>query len=129
MNPRMLESNSHVVKRPLFASGVHADCHRCARTKRSQQQIVRRSAGIFASGRNRFIGRYSMPANADLLSEAVSASTDHNPVFHNHVVLLGGANANRTEFHSRSSAIFKARLLNQVGTAAVLANDSVDLFQ
>src|SRR5213594_1868500 len=85
----MLESNSHVVKRPLFASGVNADCHRRAGTKRGQQQIIRRSAGIFAPGRNRFIGRYSMPANADLLSEAV-ASTDNNPVFHNHVVLSGG---------------------------------------
>src|SRR5439155_9293033 len=82
----MLESNSHVLKWPLFTSGVHTDCHRCAGTKRSQQQIVRRSAGIFAAGRNRFIGRYSMPANTDLLSEAVSASTDDNPVFHNHVV-------------------------------------------
>src|SRR5436305_318883 len=86
----MLESNSHVVKRPLFASGVNADCHRRAGTKRGQQQIIRRSAGIFAPGRNRFIGRYSMAANADLLSEAVSASTDDNPVFHKHVVLLSG---------------------------------------
>src|SRR5438128_11747936 len=87
----MLESNSHVLKWPLFTSGVHADCHRCAGTKRSQQQIIGRSPSIFAAGRNRFIGRYSMPANTDLLSEAVSASTDDNPVFHNHVVLLSGA--------------------------------------
>src|SRR5881628_3116039 len=72
----MLESNSDVLKGPLFASGVHADCHRCAGTKRSQQQIIGRSAGVFAAGRNRFIGRYSMPADTDLLSEAVSASTD-----------------------------------------------------
>src|SRR5437763_15138722 len=82
----MLESNSHVLKRPLFTSGVHADCHRCAGTKRSQQQIIGRSPSIFAAGRNRYIGRYSMPADTDLLSEAVSASTDDNPVFHNHVV-------------------------------------------
>src|SRR5438093_8984609 len=102
----MLESNSHVVKRPLFASGVHADCHRCAGTKRSQQQIVRRSAGIFASGRNRFIGRYSMPANADFLSEAVSASTDHKPVFHYHLVLLSGLQTPTERNFTRDQARF-----------------------
>ena len=69
----------HAGQRDLASLGVHPQRHRCARTQRGGEQIIRRGSSIESADRFGFIGEESVPPCDDMIQiETLRRLSNHN---------------------------------------------------
>jgi len=139
VNFRMTKIHRHALEWPLLRSRIQRNRHRCARTERGQQQIVRRRPRIFPAHLDWFIRRQPMRANNDLLGEPRGdAANDYIRAAHATDITFisaGRQSSNRPPLDSysvRSASIGFTRVARRAGTkheaaATVASNTATEL--
>ena len=90
VNPGVLKSDGHFLQRSLLSSRVQRDRHRRSTAQRSQEEVVRRGAGIGAAVRNRFVCRETMVTRRDRLGESLCGAPNGHSRFVRCVVGVHG---------------------------------------
>jgi len=78
VDPRVPQANRDLFQWPLLAFGVQSQRHRCAGSKRREQQLVRPRAGICASGADGLVGMKPVLPYFNPLRESGGTSPYHN---------------------------------------------------